>query len=73
MPRAAGAAVCRFPGLLQELEASKDALGVDSYGLAVTTLEEVFLTVSAQARPMHKIHPLPLNPKPWALTATAWR
>ena len=41
--------VCRFPGLLQELEAAREALGIDSYGLAVTTLEEVFLTVSAQA------------------------
>ena len=35
--------------MLQELEASKEELGVGSYGLAVTTLEEVFLAVSAQA------------------------
>eukprot|EP00884_Botryococcus_braunii_P008388 jgi/Botrbrau1/17550/Bobra.0739s0001.1 len=36
----------RFPDLLRELEAKRQALGVDSYGLSVTTLEEVFLSVS---------------------------
>ena len=41
--------VCSFPALLQELEESKADLGVDSYGLSVTTLEEVFLAVSAAA------------------------
>ena len=42
-------AACRFPALLRELEDSKADLGVDSYGVEVTTLEEVFLAVSAAA------------------------
>jgi hypothetical protein len=44
-----GAHVCSFPGLLRDLEKEQRALGVDSYGLSVTTLEEVFLSVSAGA------------------------
>ena len=40
---------CSLPGLLQELEDSKEQLGITSYGLTVTTLEEVFLAVSAAA------------------------
>ncbi len=39
----------RFAALLEDLEASKGELGIDSYGLTVTTLEEVFLAVSAAA------------------------
>ncbi|BDA45751.1 probable ATP-binding cassette sub-family A member 3 [Coccomyxa sp. Obi] len=39
----------QFPALLQDLEDSRAELGVDSYGLEVTTLEEVFLAVSAAA------------------------
>ena len=44
------AIVClyRFPELLRQLDNSKQRLGVASYGLAVTTLEEVFLKVSLQ-------------------------
>ena len=38
----------RFPELLRQLDNSKQRLGVASYGLAVTTLEEVFLKVSLQ-------------------------
>lgn len=38
----------RFPELLRQLDDSKQRLGVASYGLAVTTLEEVFLKVSLQ-------------------------
>ncbi len=41
--------MCRFPALLRDLEDSKAELGVNSYGLEVTTLEEVFLAVSAAA------------------------
>lgn len=41
--------MCSLPGLLQELEDSKEQLGITSYGLTVTTLEEVFLAVSAAA------------------------
>ena len=40
---------CRLPSLLQELEDSKAELGISSFGLSVTTLEEVFLAVSAAA------------------------
>ncbi len=36
----------RFPAMLRELDADKRRLGVDNYGLAVTTLEEVFLSVA---------------------------
>lgn len=39
----------RFPALLRELEAKRQPLGVDSYGLSVTTLEEVFLRVTEGA------------------------
>ena len=44
------AVVClyRFPELLRQLDDSRQRLGVVSYGLAVTTLEEVFLKVSLQ-------------------------
>lgn len=34
---------------MQDLEDSKADLGISSYGLSVTTLEEVFLAVSAAA------------------------
>ena len=40
--------LCRFSELLRQLDDSKQRLGVASYGLAVTTLEEVFLKVSLQ-------------------------
>ena len=40
---------CSLPGLLQDLEETKADLGITSYGLSVTTLEEVFLAVSAAA------------------------
>lgn len=39
----------RFPGLLRELEARRGAVGVRSYGVSVTTMEEVFLHVSRRA------------------------
>ncbi len=39
----------RFPALLRELEARKAGLGLSGFGLSVTTLEEVFLAVSAGA------------------------
>lgn len=37
----------RFPALLRALESGKQALGVSSYGLSETTLEEVFLRVNS--------------------------
>ena len=37
--------VGKFPPLLSELDANKKALGISSYGVAVTTLEDVFLRV----------------------------
>lgn len=42
-------AIRRFPALLRELEENKVALGLSGFGLSVTTLEEVFLAVSAAA------------------------
>lgn len=36
----------RFEGLLNELESRKDDLKINSYGLSVTTMEEVFLKTS---------------------------
>lgn len=39
--------VCSFAALLTDLEEQKQELGVLSTGLSVTTLEEVFLKVSA--------------------------
>lgn len=41
--------VGRFPALLRELDSEKKPLGVRSYGLSVTTMEEVFLNVSRAA------------------------
>ena len=35
----------KFPALLQELDANKQQLGISSYGIAITTLEDVFLKV----------------------------
>lgn len=40
---------CSFAALLRELEEDKQQLGLLSCGLAVTTLEEVFLKVSANS------------------------
>ena len=36
-----------FPGMLREIDAKKDELHIDSYGISVTTLEEVFIQVGA--------------------------
>ena len=46
LPRTAAPA---FPQLFSTLEASRDQLGISSYGVSVTTMEEVFLKVSMQA------------------------
>ena len=46
---ASGLCWSRFPALLRELDSEKGALGVRSYGLSVTTMEEVFLNVSRAA------------------------
>lgn len=43
------AAVFRFPSLLRALDSSKGEMGIRSYGISVTTMEEVFLHVSRQA------------------------
>lgn len=42
-------ATARFPDLLRTLDVRKGELGVEYYGLSVTTLEEVFLKVSEGA------------------------
>lgn len=47
LPREAAPA---FAPLLRALEADSHRLGCSSYGLSVTTLEEVFLNVTAQVR-----------------------
>jgi len=36
----------KFPDLFEELDEKQEALGLDSWGLSVTTLEEVFLKVA---------------------------
>eukprot|EP00892_Ulva_mutabilis_P002745 jgi/Ulvmu1/12471/UM009_0123.1 len=48
LPRAS---VTEFPNLLRGLEGSKDDLGIRSYGLSVTTLEEVFLRIASEMSP----------------------
>lgn len=51
----------RFAAMLEDLEASRGDLGIDSYGLTVTTLEEVFLAVSAAAAGAKTGAALPLD------------
>nr|AKC42130.1 ABCA3 [Petromyzon marinus] len=54
----------RFEGLFTELERRRDELGINSYGVSVTTMEEVFLRVGkladsaldAQARQLPHLH-----------------
>ena len=49
------ASVDRFEALLQALEGARSRLGVASYGMSVTTLEEVFLpapTIVETTRPI---------------------
>jgi len=41
----------KFQGLLNELDENLEKLGVNSYGISVTTLEEVFLNVAKIAAP----------------------
>lgn len=45
LPREAAAA---FPAMLRELEASEATLGVGSYGISITSMEEVFLALAHQ-------------------------
>ncbi|CAM9145594.1 unnamed protein product [Choristocarpus tenellus] len=40
----------RFPALFRELEARRESLGVGGYGVSVTTLEEVFLSLECKGR-----------------------
>lgn len=42
--------LCSFSKLLEDLEASKQELGIRGYGLAETTLEEVFLAVNSKGK-----------------------
>lgn len=37
--------VKKFPGLFNEIDSKKDSLGITTYGISITTLEEVFLKV----------------------------
>ncbi len=49
----------QFPRMLVALEEAKAALGVLSYGLSVTTLEDVFLRVAANEEKHHHHHASP--------------
>jgi len=42
-------ASANFPGLFEAMESQKAQMGIDSYGISVTTLEEVFLRVGHAA------------------------
>lgn len=35
----------KFKGFFEEFDKSLDAIGIESYGVSVTTLEEVFLRI----------------------------
>ncbi|KAJ0402315.1 hypothetical protein P43SY_008556 [Pythium insidiosum] len=58
----------QFPALFEELDARRDELGVESYAISVTTLEEIFLKV-AESRlqptdhPSTKLTPRDVEPK----------
>jgi ATP-binding cassette subfamily A (ABC1) protein 3 len=61
------ACVSAFPALLRSLDSKGRDLGVDSYGLGVTTLEEVFLSVTKDSAEFKKpaeseIEMLPVAP-----------
>jgi len=53
---------CSFAELLRDLEGSKERLGVKGYGLAETTLEEVFLAVTQQGKAWEGREPHPPGP-----------
>ncbi|CAM9600590.1 unnamed protein product, partial [Sphacelaria rigidula] len=38
----------KFPGLFRELETQRAAMGVGGYGVSVTSLEEVFLSLESE-------------------------
>jgi ATP-binding cassette subfamily A (ABC1) protein 3 len=37
--------VKKFPEMFNEIDTKKEALGISTYGISITTLEEVFLKV----------------------------
>lgn len=39
-------AIAKFPTMFDELDKSSSKLGIMSYGISITTLEEVFLKVA---------------------------
>jgi len=43
------ARTAQFPQLLSGLRANREALGIQSFGLSITTLEEVFLSIADEA------------------------
>eukprot|EP01022_Parablepharisma_sp_SALTPOND_P028453 TRINITY_DN70995_c0_g1_i1.p1 TRINITY_DN70995_c0_g1~~TRINITY_DN70995_c0_g1_i1.p1 ORF type:complete len:771 (+),score=42.77 TRINITY_DN70995_c0_g1_i1:1465-3777(+) len=47
-------AVKQFPGLFSEIDRSSDKLGISSYGVAITSLEDVFLKVGANAKALQR-------------------
>lgn len=40
----------RFSQLFAEIDKSQDVLGIDSYGISLTTLEEVFLRIGIEEK-----------------------
>ena len=46
---------CSFPSLLRSLDASKEELNIKGYGLAETTLEEVFLAVNSKGKSLESL------------------
>jgi ATP-binding cassette subfamily A (ABC1) protein 3 len=41
--------ISQFPQLFDSIEANKTKLGISSYGLSVTTMEEVFMKVGEES------------------------
>lgn len=54
--------MCSYPKLLRAVEDRKDDLGVLSYGLTCTTLEEVFLAASKGSTPHQDPDKEPTSP-----------
>lgn len=53
--------IARFPEMFQELERKLDSLGVSSYGVSDTTLEEVFLKLTTAAERNQPLDPAVLR------------
>lgn len=47
--------VKKFPALFNEIDSKKDSLGITTYGISITTLEEVFLKVGEDTKNVDEI------------------